>query len=106
RWLGVLDPDRAVRTVDIPGVADLAAGLAVERRAVEEDLHLVAFRGLADLAPVPAESQDGGVGLQLVVTGETGARQRRHVRPALARHGARAGPLLRHGGLEPGHVHF
>ena len=43
---------------DDAGVADLTAGLGVERRAVEDDLDLVAGRGLA-LARAPSRRSRG-----------------------------------------------
>ena len=101
---GVEHVDHAGVGGDRAGVADLAAGLGVERRAVEER------------RPSPTTPTTRGLGLVLLAAGELGgAVLGRGCRccsstsspvatpPALAAARAR-GALVGHGRLEPGHV--
>ncbi len=60
--------------VEITGVADLAAGLAVERRAVEDDLDLLASLGALERAVRAEDGDDGAVRLGLGVAEELGTR--------------------------------
>src|SRR5581483_9304563 len=73
--LRVLDADAASRERDHPGVADLAAGLAVERRPLEEDLYRLALRRRLDSAAVDPQCGDGGGGAELAIAGELRTRQ-------------------------------
>ncbi len=61
---GVVDHGGAGVGADDAGVAHLAAALGVERRAVEEDRHLVAFAG--------DDGEHGGLGLHLLAADELG----------------------------------
>ena len=61
---GVVDHRGAGVGADHAGVADLAAALGVERRAVEEDRHLVAVAG--------DDREHGGLGLHLLAADELG----------------------------------
>src|SRR5690606_37688217 len=56
--LGAGGAGAAPRSGQDAGIADLAAALAVEGRAVQDDLHRVARRGLVDQATVADDGQD------------------------------------------------
>src|SRR5690606_22859326 len=71
---GIVHAESAGRGVEITGVADLAAGLAVERPAVEDDLALLASLGALGRAVRAEDGDDGAVRLGLGVAEELGAR--------------------------------
>src|SRR5690606_14973135 len=71
---GVVHVDVAGLGVEITGVADLAAGLAIERRAVEDDLDLLASLGALERTVRAEDGDDGAVRLGLGVTEELGTR--------------------------------
>src|SRR5262245_20202065 len=76
RWLlRVLDSDETARRLDGPCVADLAARLGIERRAVQEDLDLIALVRDVDVVSIASNRGHPGLGVQLVVARELGARQ-------------------------------
>ena len=102
RTLGVLDSNPAAGSGELPGVADLAAGLRVEGRGVQEDLDLVALGDLRNVVARAAQGQHScAFHDRLVVTLELAAGQRRSVWPALAGHAPRALALGGHLLLEP-----
>ncbi len=103
-------PRGAALGADQPGIADLAAGLGVERRLVHDDLHSGAGRRGIDLRAVLHQRQDLPRGMLGVVAEKLGRALRfgdvipdgRIRRLARARPGgARLGLLRRHRGIEP-----
>lgn len=58
---------------DDAGVADLAAGLGVERAAVEDEFDGAALVGAGYDAALGDEAEDGGLGVEAVVAHEVGA---------------------------------
>ena len=82
RELRVPDFDRAGLGDDGPCVADLATGLGVERRAIEEDLDLAALFGTFHRLPFRDDRQDPPGAVLEVVAGEAGlvdASQKRSI---------------------------
>src|SRR3990172_1896581 len=68
--LRVRHGDLAAAGADAAGVADLAAALRIEGRAVEDDLHLLAFPRLLHPLPAPQQGQHLGAGLGRLVAQE------------------------------------
>src|SRR5712692_3579602 len=75
RLLSVLDPHTAAGRADGPGVADLAAGLCIERRALHEDLDDITLNRRVRGFPFLAHGHDGALGGELVVSRELGLRE-------------------------------
>src|SRR5690606_34075003 len=104
---GVLDLELDAVGQQQPPVADLAAGLGIERRAFQH--HHAALAGFqrADAAAVAVEADDLALVFQLLVAGEFGAAGHRAGGDVFALELAgRAGalPLRLHLALEAGHV--
>ncbi len=73
RWPnGVFDEDDAGLAPDRTGVADLTAGLAIERRLGKEDFDGIAGRGLVQGAIWTNQGHDGGFGGRVFVAEELG----------------------------------
>ncbi|MNJ33077.1 hypothetical protein D3C77_277560 [compost metagenome] len=72
---GVAHIEAHVARLQVAGVTNLAAGLGVERRTVEDDHTLLAFTQLLDDLAVLIKSNDAGAAFGGVVAGELG----RHV---------------------------
>src|SRR5204862_7037511 len=83
RPLRVLDPNDPGRRSDRAGVGDLAAGLGVERRAIEEEQDAVPLGGDLALAPALVDrALDPRVGREVFVADELRRRDPGRVRPA------------------------
>ena len=94
----------------LPGVADLAAALAVERRLVRHDLDRLADFGAFDAVAVLDDRQDDALTLVPAIARELGASELLgNIEPELVRslparslpRSASRGFLLRHGRIEP-----
>ncbi len=68
--MGVVHLYPPVRSDYLPPVAHLTAGLAVEGRLAQDDLHRLPFRGALDLAAVPQQGDDGGLCRERLVAQE------------------------------------
>ena len=113
RLAGVVDVDHTGIGANLAGVADLAAGLAIERRAIEHDLDLLPGFGLLHRSVDTEDRDDRGIRLLVLVAKELGARRDRRVEigavaAGILEGGQRAAglALLRHRRLEPGVVDF
>ena len=114
--VGDLEQDApAARLADLALVADLAAALGVEGRAIEDDLGLAAAGQVAVLRPVAHDRDDAALGGRRLVAEELGVAGPRldgavqgsqlgMLRQLGLPAGARAVALFGQGALEPGSV--
>src|SRR6185312_16182152 len=108
---GVVDRETAGRAGQRAGVADLAAGFGVERRAIQDQQSFLALAQPVDMATAAHDAKHLAAAVfQGLVAEEHGRRQLagqlgRHLSPRLElAGGAGAFALLVHGLLEAGHV--
>src|SRR5438094_2378617 len=100
RLLRVLDAYLPARSFDDSRVPDLAAGLGVERRALEKDVDLVTLACAFDLLARAPDPDDPGLGGQLVIAGELRVGDSLRHRPLVWDGSPRALALRGHLGLE------
>jgi len=70
RRAGVFHPHATPRPDDLAAVADLTAGLSVERRLLQDDLHRLTLGGAFDLGAAGNEANDRGLGGERLVAQE------------------------------------
>src|SRR5713101_5954382 len=75
RFLRIVDAHPAILGGDGAGVADLPAGLRIERSAFEEDLDVVTFHRAVGGLPILAQGNDRGVCRELRIARERGFRK-------------------------------
>jgi hypothetical protein len=104
--LRVLDGENALRTLQCATVTDLAAGLGIERRFVEDDDTQFALAQLLDGAAVAVEREHRAAVLERLVPVEGGFRAAvfERCRHAELAGGARLLLLLRHRRIESGDI--